>query len=353
MTAAAAGNPPDLSTSNNVWMAEFVKKGYLEPLDDLIASAGINLKDFFPGGVESCQFGGHTYGLPFDISAWQWLYWNKDIFAKYGLDPETPPKTFDELLSFAQKCNHPADGIYGIPVYGQAQLGGWSDATSVSINAFIRSAGAEPIDVQSNKSVMSGNPGVKTALQFYKNMAQYSPPGVLQANEVTSEQLFTSGKVAMCWDGDWAEDTWNINAPIMRWGVALIPTPQAGMTAHGSFGGWNLILWKDSPHKDIAWKMMQFLIRPDIISEVVTLDPGIITFAKDFLQTKRKGGDVILQFLNNSPPHVGFRSAGYEDISNFDALLVQDVLSGMDIDQATAKADAAINSVLQKNPVVT
>ena len=31
------------------------------------------------------------------------LYWNKDAFKEAGLDPNTPPATWDEMVSFGKK----------------------------------------------------------------------------------------------------------------------------------------------------------------------------------------------------------------------------------------------------------
>ena len=37
-----------------------------------------------------------------------------------------------------------------------------------------------------------------------------------------------------------------------------------GKTPVGTYGGWNLVVYKTSPHKDAAWKFIQFLTREDV-----------------------------------------------------------------------------------------
>ena len=41
------------------------------------------------------------HGVPIDLTVMEFVY-NKDIFAKAGLDPESPPETFEEFLSYAK-----------------------------------------------------------------------------------------------------------------------------------------------------------------------------------------------------------------------------------------------------------
>ena len=41
------------------------------------------------------------------------MYWNKDLFEKAGLDPETPPATYDEWTEMAQKLTDPDSHVYG------------------------------------------------------------------------------------------------------------------------------------------------------------------------------------------------------------------------------------------------
>lgn len=41
------------------------------------------------------------------------MYWNKDLFKKAGLDPETPPTSWDEWQQDAAKISDSTKNIYG------------------------------------------------------------------------------------------------------------------------------------------------------------------------------------------------------------------------------------------------
>ncbi|WP_127495326.1 ABC transporter substrate-binding protein [Paenibacillus glycanilyticus] len=58
-------------------------------------------KDFFPDILEAGQYKSGQYGLL--LPEIRPLAWRKDFFKEAGLDPETPPKTFDEIFDFAEK----------------------------------------------------------------------------------------------------------------------------------------------------------------------------------------------------------------------------------------------------------
>ena len=51
----------------------------------------------------------------------------------------------------------------------------------------------------------------------------------------------------------------------------------------GTFGGWNLVLYKASQNQDAAWKFIQFMTREDVNGAVVDLIPANVAAAKTFL----------------------------------------------------------------------
>ena len=101
--AAAAGkNIGDILFVDDSWMPGFLKEDMLEPVADAKAKAWLDavspeirtLSDFGGGRMWGyVQYGIDVYGLT----------WNKDQFREAGLDPEKPPKTWDEFREYAKK----------------------------------------------------------------------------------------------------------------------------------------------------------------------------------------------------------------------------------------------------------
>jgi multiple sugar transport system substrate-binding protein len=99
--ALAGGEGPDLVIlSSNDLVGDYAAQGLLEPLDGWIEANGIDLAEVFAAPLEQCKGQDGAYAcLPWgcDVDA---LYWNKDLFAAAGLDPERPPQTMEEMVEY-------------------------------------------------------------------------------------------------------------------------------------------------------------------------------------------------------------------------------------------------------------
>ena len=104
LTAVRGGNPPQLSVILAVDMFTLIEEDAIVSFEDLITSDADRqwLQGFYPAFMENSQTGGKTYGVPFQRST-PVLYWNKDAFKEAGLDPDTPPATWEEMVSFGKQ----------------------------------------------------------------------------------------------------------------------------------------------------------------------------------------------------------------------------------------------------------
>ena len=72
--------------------------------------------DFLPGLAAAGEQGRVQYGLPF-VASTRRLFYNKTLFKKAGLDPETPPESWKELASTARALKAADVPIpYGLPL---------------------------------------------------------------------------------------------------------------------------------------------------------------------------------------------------------------------------------------------
>ncbi|MGO8916636.1 MAG: sn-glycerol-3-phosphate ABC transporter substrate-binding protein UgpB [Stellaceae bacterium] len=106
IAAFRAGEPPAIVQIFEVGTATMMAaKGAVKPVYQLMAEAG---ESFDPGAYLPAIAGyysttdGKMLSLPFNSST-AILYYNKDAFAKAGIDPATPPKTWPELFADAKK----------------------------------------------------------------------------------------------------------------------------------------------------------------------------------------------------------------------------------------------------------
>lgn len=106
------GNAPAILQVYEVGTATMMVSKAIKPVYDVFKEAGIQFDEsqFVPtvSGYYSDSKTGHLLSQPFNSST-PVLYYNKDAFKKAGLDPEQPPKTWQDLADYSAKLK--ASGI--------------------------------------------------------------------------------------------------------------------------------------------------------------------------------------------------------------------------------------------------
>lgn len=97
-----AGDAPAVAMYNSGGpLAEVARQGILRPLDDLAKEMDWE-HIVSPAMWEAMNVDGHVYSVPFNMQALNWLWYNKAMFTEAGLDPENPPKTWDDVLAVSK-----------------------------------------------------------------------------------------------------------------------------------------------------------------------------------------------------------------------------------------------------------
>jgi multiple sugar transport system substrate-binding protein/raffinose/stachyose/melibiose transport system substrate-binding protein len=125
-----ASTPPDVMT----WFAGnrarfFIDKGLIMDISDVWESEGWN--DSFPAGFNAMSsVDGKQYFLP---SSWYWwaVYYRKDIFEQYGLEP---PQTWDELLEVAETLKQNGIVPFTIGTKYRWTAAAWFDYLNMRVN---------------------------------------------------------------------------------------------------------------------------------------------------------------------------------------------------------------------------
>lgn len=74
---------------------------------------------------------GKLYGLP-EGNYSMGLVYNRALFTKAGLDPDSPPTTWEQLREDAKKISALGDGVVGYGDYSKAGTGGWHFAAELN-----------------------------------------------------------------------------------------------------------------------------------------------------------------------------------------------------------------------------
>lgn len=101
----AAGDPPDLVTMHQSVMPDYQRRGLLEPMDAVIANAGIDPADFTPAARAGVLRDGRLYGLPWDTIG-RLFHINTRLMADAGLmrgGRPVLPRSPEELIAHARR----------------------------------------------------------------------------------------------------------------------------------------------------------------------------------------------------------------------------------------------------------
>ncbi|TMH37806.1 MAG: extracellular solute-binding protein [Betaproteobacteria bacterium] len=238
-----AGNPPDVAqlAGNDTFV--IASTGKLEPLGGYVDA---DLKG--PAG----------------------FWYNKQVMAKAGLDPDKPPRTIDELMSAMATIKKSQPDV--IPL----ALDTTNRPFSLQSNwPWIATFGATPLAASKGRA---DSPEMKRYLTWMRDLAKngYIDPG-RKIGEF--RPLAAQDKVAFIWDQVLLQGViQSVNkmsdADFYRhWGVTTQPVGPSGKP-YSFEGGHQLVIFADSAQKKAAWTFIQYLATSPEAVKIYTLGPG-------------------------------------------------------------------------------
>lgn len=333
LLAVQSGEGPDVSTVDQIWNSAFAVAGAIDPLDEYIASSeSIAQDNFFPGAWDSALWDGQVYGVPFNVDVWQFTFYNNRLLSEAGIDPQSLT-TWEGLKAAAEATTDVAAGQYGVGLFSHM-----GEDTVVVMNSFVYSNGGSVLLEDGTCGLTQ--PEAIEALDYLLELSAYAPEGILNASSGSMRELFLNESLATEW---WPalEQPTLLNSDL-DWGFVAGTAPE-GKTPVGTYGGWNLVMYSDSEHKEAVWKFIEFMTDPAVNGRVVDLIPANIEAAQAFLEENRRDPEIIIEHLNNARPRP--LSPVYLEISTIQQEMMQAIFSGTSVADAAAAACNEINEV--------
>ncbi len=109
-TAMAADAGPDMILTWSALKYNFTDQ--LTSIDDIWEKTDLKKENFMNTYLEATSQEDTLYGIPFQLTKYC-MFWNKDLFQNAGLDPETPPASYDDWLQYAEKITDESSHVYG------------------------------------------------------------------------------------------------------------------------------------------------------------------------------------------------------------------------------------------------
>ncbi len=250
LMSMAGDSAPDIFYVNFRQYYTFLEQGFCRPLDDLIAQD--------PEVMARCNpmvkkvltsYDGKVYAVPFFQVATA-LYFRRDFFREAGLDPDHPPKNWDEMVEAAKKLANPKVGRFGFAL---------SSPPGYQWSNFLYAAGGESVqqDKDGNWKSAIHTPEAGKAVELFRRlMVGANPPGTI-SRDLTDD--IRRGKTAM-WLG-YTNDVvlQQSELPPSVVGIARVPAGPAGFSNEVNAGMWAISSRVTDPAKlKACWDFIKF-----------------------------------------------------------------------------------------------
>ncbi len=254
LTAFVGHSTPDVAQLGNTWIAEFAALEALEPFDARRAP-GIDSTSFFPGIWETNVIDGVPYGIPWYVDT-RLLFYRRDLLERAGYS--AMPETWSEWRSALEAIKRVV-GDDAYPVF----LPSNEFAPLVALGL---QAGSPLVGDHGTRGAFS-EPEFRRAFDFYLSLYRdrLAPP--VSNNEIANMyQEFARGYITMLITGPWNLGEFrNRMPPEMQdaWATAPLPGPTGAASGVSLAGGSSLVVFRRTQHAAAAWRLVEFLSRPE------------------------------------------------------------------------------------------
>lgn len=253
----AAGAPPDGAVLDLIYLPTFAATDSLEDITSFIDGLPY-ANSMSPSHVRLGTYDGKKYAVPMlpDASV---IAYNKDLFAKAGLDPEKGPTTLKEVVEDAAKVRALGDDIYGF--FFVAPSGSWQVYT---FTPHVWAAGADILS-EDGRTATIDTPQLREVLSLYNQMWKDGSihPTSRSGNGSDAVAAFASGKVGVLMTGSYIVNLLTSQYPDVNFGIVPISGPDGGESSFA--GGDALTLMKGiTPEKKaVAEAFVDFYMQPE------------------------------------------------------------------------------------------
>jgi multiple sugar transport system substrate-binding protein len=268
LKALANNSDVDLISVDQIWLGEFADMGYLTDLSNYSQAWG-RLDEWYQSNLDGGVYNDKIYGI------WAWTdvrsiwYW-KDLLNKSAVDPDSL-KLWDGYIESARKLNDALNdqGIQGIELTGGPNSQNeWYPYLWMLGGSIVESRPDHPTKGFYWFPTYNSSQGVK-ALEFYKRLVDAGVKPVT----LDFEKQFANKRYAVILGGSWLPTSFpSLTKQEIEQQIGMIPmfpVPNENTTTSTIMGGWLLAITNSSNNKDLAWELIETMLKPQILSSML------------------------------------------------------------------------------------
>jgi multiple sugar transport system substrate-binding protein len=275
VVGAASGTLSDVVGLDGAWVNGLAKQGAIASMDSLMADAKYDqtqIADIIKVNGQSVMFPLASFVYP--------VFVNLDLAKAAGVD--TLPSNRTEFAEAAKKMTNAGNNQYGwvLPLSLQNPGGIQNDVMS-----WVWASGASML--KDGKPDLE-NDAVVGTLEYIKALqdAGVISPGIFAKKEQDKVEEFVNGRVAMMVDSLAHINLIRERNPKLNFGISALPAVDGYDGKRGlPYASWGIGISNSSEHKAEAWKLVEYLMSPDVNSRLVSIAnafPGNVHAKPDF-----------------------------------------------------------------------
>ena len=261
VVGAASGTLSDVVGLDGAWVNGLAKQGAIASMDPLMDAANYDrtqIADIIKVDGQSVMFPLASFVYP--------VFVNLDMAKAAGV--EGMPASRTEFADAAKKMTNADKNEYGwvLPLSLQNPGGIQNDVMS-----WVWASGASMLkdgkpDVQ--------NEAVVGTLEYIKSLndAGVITPGIFAKTEQEKVEEFVNGRVGMMIDSLAHINLIRERNPNLNFGISALPATDGYTGKRGlPYASWGIGISEGSEHKEEAWKLVEYLMSPEVNSKLVTI----------------------------------------------------------------------------------
>ncbi len=290
-----AGKGPDVINLFYGWVPTYVDAGYLQPLpQDAFPHEEIE-SEFFPL-VEATKMDGEYWTIPTSVRTLA-LFYNKDLFEEAGLDPNSPPQTWEELEDYAVQLTK-ADGNGRLEQSGMA----WEPAQQGHHwlrDGLTLQAGGQVLSEDRKEVVWADTPAGLEAFKYWLSFP--TELGTSEQGFYTDDvTAFVTEKAAMNIDGSFRVGTLQSDAPDLNYAIAPLPGKDVQST-NASFWTNGITARVEGEKLEAATKFLEFLTSDDVMERWLDATGELPAKESVAMQDKYVNDEIYGPFIESLP----------------------------------------------------
>jgi multiple sugar transport system substrate-binding protein len=256
LTSFVGQSTPDVAQLGNTWVSEFTALHALEALDSRVAnSAAVTRADYFPGIWDTNVMEDRLRGVPWYVDT-RVLFYRRDLLARAGYD--SVPGSWEGWRHAMQAVQREAGpGRYAIFLPANQ----WNVPVILGLQR-----GATILADGDTRGAFSDS-SFRRAFEFYASLyRQRLAPPLTNTQIANLYDEFAKATFSMYVSGPWDMGEFERRLPPSladAWETAPMPGPDGESSRLSLAGGSSLVIFQRSDRQDDAWKLIEFLSRPE------------------------------------------------------------------------------------------